>query len=271
MESSIRLKGRIAVVTGSTRGIGFLIAKSLATAGANVVLSSRSRAAVEAAHKQLATLPDIQVLGVECDVRDLHQVETLAQRTLERFGKIDIWFNNAGVNSPYARTVDIPSDRWREVIDTNLYGTYHGTTVALKHMLPLNQGKIINLLGAGDEDRGRMQFGYMSAYATSKAAVRRFTLAVADEYRDTGISILGLNPGLVATDLTTKTEPLTDEATERLKGLDLALALFTTPLEKIGEKVVYMASEATDGTSGKIYRCKPGLLTIWQRWMKRSR
>ena len=266
MEPSSCLKGRVAVVTGSTRGIGLLIARSLAMAGAHIVLSSRSSQAVETRVQDFAAIPEIEALGVVCNVADRQQVETLAQRTLERFEKIDIWVNNAAINCGFGPILEIPCDRWQEVIETNLYGTYHGTTVALQHMLPHRYGKIINILGSGDSDK--QSNIYLSAYASSKAAVHRFTLVAAVEYADTGLSILGLNPGLVATDMSQKVNPLTDDARQRLSKLDAALDLISTPLDQLSETVVKIASKATDGTTGKIYRCQPNLATILQRKLK---
>lgn len=269
LRPSTRLKGKVAVVTGSTRGIGLLMAAALAQAGAHVVISSRSMAAVEAAYEKFAAIPGVQVLGVECDVRDLAQVERLAQRALDRFGQIDVWFNNAGITGPYARTGEIPPDEWRAVIETNLIGAYHGTYVALQHMVPRNAGKIINVLGAGERDIRRTRFEYMSAYATSKAALRRFTLTVAEEYRDTNLSILGFNPGLVKTDLTLQPKPLTEEAAERLKGFSAILDRLATPPEAVAEMAVYLASRATDGETGRIYRLRPSFWTVLKRWLTR--
>ncbi|MEO0376600.1 MAG: SDR family oxidoreductase [Cyanobacteria bacterium P01_A01_bin.17] len=268
------LQGRTAVVTGSTRGIGLIMAQALVAAGANVVVSSRSEAGEQLERDMLA--PDTgrtgaKIMGTTCDVTSLEQVEQLAAKTIERFGQIDIWINNAGIASPYAQTLDIPIERWKLVVQTNLYGTYHGTTVALQHMLERNQGKIVNVFGAGDQDSRVDKYGYMSAYATSKSAVRRFTLVMAEEYKQTPISILGLRPGLVATDLMTKIEPLTDEAAQRLKGLNFALSLFTTPAEQIQSTIVKMVSSTTDGVSGQVFRCRATVPTIVQRWIKRSR
>lgn len=271
------LLNRTAVITGSTRGIGLIMAQALVAAGANVVVSSRSE--TEAVCKQLAeqakaahpSEPFGKVMGMTCDVTDLEQVEQLAAKSIEQFGQIDIWINNAGIASPYAPTLDIPSERWKSVVQTNLYGTYHGTTVALEHMLTRNQGKIVNVFGAGDQDSRVDKYGYMSAYATSKSAVRRFTLVMAEEYKQTPISILGLRPGLMATDLMTKIETLNDEAAQRLQGLNFALSLFTTPPEQIQATIVEMVSSATDGVSGKVYRCRVTLPTILQRWLKRSK
>ncbi len=265
LRPSRRLKGKVAVVTGSTRGIGLLIAAALAQAGAQIVISSRSMEAVEAAYGRFASIPGVAVLGVECDVRDLAQVERLAARAVDRFGRVDIWFNNAGISGPYGPVDKVPPDRWRAVIETNVLGTYHGTYVALRHMLPRGQGKIINLLGAGDEDSRRTRFEHLSAYAASKAAVRRFTLAVAAEYRDSGISILGFNPGLVKTAMTTSPEPVDEEAARRLEGFATVLEQFATPPEEVAEMAVRLASRATDGVTGRIYRLRPSLMTLLRR------
>ena len=266
--TDLPLLNRTAVITGSSRGIGLIMAQALAVAGANVVISSRSE--TDAACEQLKEKAAAEVVGLTCDVTSLEQVEQLAAQTLEQFGQIDIWINNAGISSSYAPTLNIPTERWKSVVQTNLYGTYHGTTVALKHMLERNQGKIVNVFGAGDQDSRVDKYGYMSAYATSKSAVRRFTLVVAEEYKQTPISILGLRPGLMATDLMTKIEPLTDEASERLKGLEFALSLFTTPPEQIQATIVEMASSTTDGISGKVYRCRVPLTAVILRAIRRN-
>ncbi|MDJ0705612.1 MAG: SDR family oxidoreductase [Leptolyngbyaceae cyanobacterium MO_188.B28] len=268
MQVSSQLKGRVAVVTGSTRGIGLIIVKSLAAAGANVVFCSRSNEAFDEVYSQMNGFPDVEALGVECNVADSDQVERLAQKTLDRFGQIDIWFNNAAVNRYFGPALDVPAEHWKEVIDTNLNGTYHGTMVALKHMLPRNQGKIINLLGAGASDGPADS--YLSAYATSKAAARRFTLVVAEDYRKTALSILGMNPGLFNTNLTTQIQPLNDEAVRRMKILDFGLTWLTTSPESISKTAVRIASDDTNGTTGKIYRCLPGLLSNFQRWRSKG-
>jgi NAD(P)-dependent dehydrogenase (short-subunit alcohol dehydrogenase family) len=268
MDSSSRLQGRVAVVTGSTQGIGLIIAQSLAAAGANVVICSRSSAAVEAACASFNTVKD-QVFGMICNVADRDQVEHLARQTLERFGKIDIWFNNAAVNRCFGPALDIPFEQWREVIDTNLNGTYHGTMTALRYMLPRNQGKIVNMLGAGAQDSPGDSF--LSAYATSKAAARRLTLVVAEDYRQTGISVLGMNPGLFSTQLTQDIQPLNDEARRRMKLLDFGLRWLTTSPQTIAQTAVRIASDATNGQTGKIYRCWPGFYATLQRERSRLR
>lgn len=245
------------------------MAAALAQAGANIVISSRSMDAVEEAYGRFTDIPSTDVLGVECDVRELDQVKTLAQRTLDRFGRLDVWINNAGIVGPYGPTDVVPPERWRGVIETNLFGTYHGTIVALEQMKAQHSGKIINMLGAGSDDSRRSENEFLSAYTSSKAAIRRFTLVTAAEYRDTGISILGFNPGLVRTDMTTEPEPLTEDAAARVERLEWALDRFETPIEDVGEKIVELASDATDGVTGEIYNVRPGMLTLATRWLSK--
>ncbi|HEX8684369.1 MAG TPA: SDR family oxidoreductase [Ardenticatenaceae bacterium] len=262
------LRGKVAVVTGSTRGIGLIIAAYLARAGANIVICGRTMESVEEAYQQFAVIPGVEVLGWACDVRNPDEVQSLAEQAVARFGKIDIWFNNAGISGPFAPTAEMPPEAWREVIDTNLIGTFHGTRVALQQMLPRNSGKIINLVGQGARERDRLH-GYLSAYASSKAGVLRFTQAVSREYADTNLSILAMAPGFVRTGLM-EPDALTHDAAERLKALDSALRRFGTPIEEAGELAVQLAGPATDGVTGKLYEVKPGLLQVLRGLLRRG-
>lgn len=254
---SNKLRGKVAVVTGGSRGIGLIIAASLAQAGAQITICARNIAKLEQVYAQLSTIPGVQVLALDCDMRQLEQVESLAEQTVNRFGQIDIWINNAGILGPYARVADAPAKEWVNVIQTNLIGTLHGTQVALTHMLPRNAGKIINMIGAGAREDKRLPT-YMSAYATSKAAILRFTQITAEEYKDTDLSILAMMPGFVRTDMMQVT-PLTPDAEESLKQFDDALERFGTDIMEAGELAVQLASRQTDGITGRVYEVKPGM------------
>jgi NAD(P)-dependent dehydrogenase (short-subunit alcohol dehydrogenase family) len=267
MDDSTRLQDQIIVITGSTRGIGLVMAKAMVTAGAKVVICGRSQASLDNLKTHFDPWPSDQILPIVCDVTDLQQVENLADQTLAQFGKIDTWFNNAAVNRYFGPALEVPLEHWREVIDTNLNGTYYGTIVALKRMLPRNQGKIINLFGAGTKDTPGNS--YLSAYVTSKAAVRRLTLTIAQDYRHTPISILGFNPGLFDSDLTRKIQPVNEEAKKRMKILDFGLTWLSSTPEAVGTMAVYLASEATQGQTGRVYRCFPAIVdNIKQQWSK---
>lgn len=198
-----------------------------------------------------------------CDVQDLAQVEALAQGAIDRFGSLDVWFNNAAVTHPFGPVLEIPYDRWRQVIETNLVGTYHGTIAALKQMIPRQKGTIINFLGAGTS--GDVANGYLSAYTASKAGIQRFTQVAADDYKSSGVKICGFNPGLVPTDLTVNIEPLNAEAQRRLKFLGFGLRWFATPPEKIAEMALKLAMDSPAIKNGKSYRCLPDLRLNLQR------
>ncbi len=187
-------------------------------------------------------------------------MEELAQRTVARFGKIDLWFNNAGISGPYGPVAAMPAEAWRAVIDTNVNGTFYGTQVALRQMLPRNRGKIVNLIGAGARESKREQ-PFLSPYLASKAAVLRFTQTAAAEYKHTPLSILAWSPGLVRTELVMGAEPLTPDAAAKLQQLEPVLDRIGTPLAKVGEEALRLAGPDTDGVSGKVYETKP---SVWQ-------
>jgi NAD(P)-dependent dehydrogenase (short-subunit alcohol dehydrogenase family) len=262
------LRDRVAVITGASRGIGLHIATAMAQAGAKIVIVSRNMAAIEKVYDQFTRIPGVEVLGWAADVTRYEEVEAAAAQAVARFGQIDIWVNNAGISGPYAATADIPPDRWRQVIETNLVGTFNGTHVALRHMLPRNQGKIINLGGAGAWEGARLPT-FLSAYGSSKAGVLRFTQIVAEEYKGTGLSILALSPGMVRTDMTEHPEALTDEARATLERMDWVLDTFGSPIEEGAALAVRIASSETDGVTGKLYRVQPGKLTLLRRLLRR--
>jgi glucose 1-dehydrogenase len=219
------LDGKVVVITGSTRGLGLATAAAMLDAGASVLVTSRSPQAVERA---LADLADggRPVDGSACDVGELGQVEALLSFALQRFGRVDVWINNAGVSAPYGPTAHVSTDSFEQVVRTNILGTYHGSVVALRHLFPLHRGKLINLLGRGDRQPVPLQ----NAYASSKAWVRNFTLAVAREYRDSGLGIFAFNPGLMFTSLIEGAEAV-EGYEHRMRPLETVMRLWGQPPE----------------------------------------
>ena len=237
-----RLQGRIAVVTGSTRGLGLAIARAFVREGAHVVVSSRSADAVDDAVAMLG--PDL-VEGVVADVARKEDHEALLASALERFGRLDVWVNNAGLSGIYGPTPAIPDDDFLRVLDTNVRGVYFGSTVASRHFLAHGGGKLINILGRGE--RGPVP--NQNAYASSKTWVRSFTLALARETQGHGIGVFGFNPGLMLTDLVGEVRVV--------RGYEARMRPFATVLRLWGEDpavpaevVVELASGATDGKTG---------------------
>lgn len=238
------LAGKVAVITGGTRGLGLAIARAYAQEGASVVIASRSVEGVEQAVKTLSTEGG-QVSGQPYDVGELGQVESLAAHALTTFGRLDVWVNNAGISAPYGPTIHIPPEEVTRVIQTNILGVYHGTLVALRHFLPKGQGKLINVLGRGSRGPVPMQ----NAYAASKAWMRSFTLALAEEYKGSGVEILAFRPGMVDTDMLRKPHVVAGYE-EHLKSLETVIRMWAHAPDVPAREAVWLASAATDGRSG---------------------
>jgi NAD(P)-dependent dehydrogenase (short-subunit alcohol dehydrogenase family) len=213
------LAGRVAVVTGSSRGLGFAMARLLGGEGAAVILSSRSGPAAEAAADRLRA-EGITAAGQRCDTAELADVEALRDTAL-RYGPLDIWVNNAGVSGVYGPTASTPVDDFTRVVRTNILGTFHGSRVALPVFLAQGHGDLVNLYGQGDRGPVALQ----NAYASSKRWVRQFTETLRRETAGTGVRVHGMNPGLVKTDLLRK---ITAQSgfERRLSGLQVVAGLW---------------------------------------------
>ena len=240
------LENKVAVITGGTRGLGLEIAKAYTHAGASVVIASRSQESVDRAlgilHGQGA-----QVSGMTCDVGEREQVQVLNELATSTFGRLDIWVNNAGTAGPYGPTVHINPDEFVKVIKTNILGVYFGSIYAMRQFLPNSGGKLINILGRGDRKPVAMQ----NAYTASKAWVRSFTLALAEEYKNSGVGIFAYNPGLMETELMEKIE-VVEGYEQRLQPLGTVMRMWANPPEVPAQKAVWLASSETDGRTGMV-------------------
>ncbi|MGB8645441.1 MAG: SDR family oxidoreductase [Anaerolineae bacterium] len=237
-------EGQVAIITGSSRGFGLAMAQEFAQAGARVVVSSRNAASVDAAVK---TLPNPEhVLGLPCDVRDLEQVEKLADAAVQKFGRLDIWINNAGLAHAYVKMLALTPAQWHESFETNFFGAYHGCRVALGIMLPRHSGQIINILGMGADRPSPNQ----SAYGPSKAALLQLTRTLAQEYAGTGISINAVQPGMIWTEMLTKAEGV--DSPQLRERMEWAMRVFGNPPAVPARAVLNLAEHP--GTSGKMLR-----------------
>ena len=190
------MKKKTIVITGSTRGIGLEMATEFSRLGHQIVINGRSEEGVSRVAADLVKLnPD--VAGVPGSVSDERTHRMIAEHAMNRFGKIDIWINNAGIPQPYNPFIELKDTEIKDLLDINIYGLVTGTRIAMKKMIEQGYGKIFNLEGLGSD--GRIM-NKLSFYGTTKRAVNYFTRAVANEMKDGPVQIGILSPGMVRTE-----------------------------------------------------------------------
>ncbi len=244
-----KLDGKVAVITGSSRGLGLAMATLFAREGAQVVLSARSQETLEAAVKEIQA-EGLQAAAFACDVSDPGQVEALARFALDTYGRFDIWINNAGIGGPYGATLDLAPDDFLAVLRTNVFGSYYGSVTAMRHFLPRGSGKLINVLGAGD----RGPVANQNAYASTKSWMRVFTLALAKEYQDSGVGVFAFQPGLMDTDLLTEVQTFPGQEGRLRRVMPFLIRAIGRQPEVPARKSLWLASSATDGRTGLYVR-----------------
>lgn len=194
--NKIDLSGRVAFITGANRGIGAVIARRLAMAGAHIVATARTSATL---------LPLVDAIraeggsagGMACDVTDFSAVAAAMDTTIKYHGRIDILVNNAGTIEPISRIAESDPAQWDAVVDVNLKGVYHGVRAALPYMLARGSGTII----AMNSGAANAPMEGWSHYCATKCAVQMLTRQIHKEYSEHGIRSLGLSPGPVAGDM----------------------------------------------------------------------
>ncbi len=189
------------VITGSTRGIGLCMAREFLLAGCSVTLSGRSKNSGEAVLHSLAEFKD-RILYVACNVSVKTELETLWLESAKKWGRIDIWINNAGQNCPNEFVTDTAEEYIDRVIDTNIKGMVFGSRIAAQYMLKQGAGQIWNMEGLGSNN---MIIKKTVLYGMSKHALTYFTKGLAKELEGTQVTAGRLSPGMMLTDFITKT------------------------------------------------------------------
>jgi NAD(P)-dependent dehydrogenase (short-subunit alcohol dehydrogenase family) len=196
----------------------------------------------------------LQAVGRTADVQNLPEVEALLELALETYGRMDIWINNAGIAGPYGPTIHLDPETFKAVTATNVLGVYHGSLVAMRHLLKQGQGKLLNVLGRG----AKSPTPYQNAYATSKAWVKNFTVALAKEYQESGVEVLAYNPGMMRTDLLTEVA-VVEGYEERLDVLETIVRMWAKPPAEPARRVVALVGE--EGRTGRVIN-EANLLTL---------
>ncbi len=185
------------VITGSTRGIGYGLALAFIGEGHRVVVSGRSQDRVDAAVSALQD-PSGHAAGLACDVSCMEEVQALWEFAVERFGRVDIWINNAGIAHEQAALHEIPPGTVSALIGTNITGTMNGVRAAVPGMLAQGGGALYNMEGLGSDGRRVKGLGL---YGSSKYWLKYVTDSLAAELKDTPVLIGAIQPGMVLTDM----------------------------------------------------------------------
>ncbi|MEW6593159.1 MAG: SDR family oxidoreductase [Candidatus Hadarchaeota archaeon] len=245
----MKLKGKAAIVTGASMGIGLAIAEAFAKEGCNLTIVSRNLDDVSKAAAGLRK-HGVDVLPLKCDVSRPKEVESMVKKTMRRFGKIDILVNNAGIYGPLGALVANDFAEWKKTIEINLLGTVACTKSVLPHMIKAGKGKIINLSGAGT---GSPATPTLSAYVTSKEAVARFTEVVAEEVKYRNVQVNSIAPGAVNTRLLDQVLAAKDRMDKKfVEKSTKQRQTGGTPPEKAAKLALFLASEESDGITGKL-------------------
>jgi len=245
------LKGKVAVVTGGTSGIGRALSLGLADAGADVIASARRQQQVDDTAKEIEARGR-QTYRLASDVGDRESLEKLLAGALERFGKVDILVNCAGIikRTP---TLDLPEADWTNILNVNLTGTLRACQVFGRHMLERGSGRIINIASLNSF----VALSEVAAYAASKAGVASLTRSLAVEWSKKGVTVNAVAPGVFRTDLNAQLLDSTPRGQELL--MRTPMGRFGKTEELVGA-VVYLASDSASFVTGQILVVDGGFL-----------
>jgi NAD(P)-dependent dehydrogenase (short-subunit alcohol dehydrogenase family) len=252
----VRLDGEIVLITGAGRGIGEAVAHAFARSGANLVLTARTEREVDQVARETAKL-GVKTIALPGDVSKQADIRTIVAAALDRFGRIDVLVNAAGVYGPIGPFVENDLDHWTAAIETNLLGTVFAIHAVLPQMLARRKGVIINFSGGG----AVQPFPRFSAYATSKAAIARLTETISEEVKESGIRINAIAPGSVNTRLLDQVLVAGESAGTAFyaKALEQK-ATGGTPPARAGELSVFLACSTGEGISGRL------ISAVWDDW-----
>ena len=235
---TMKLDGKVAIVTGSARGLGWEILQAFAQEGAKVAICDLTQSDVDEAVARLEAAPE-NVLGVKADVTSEREVGDLFHRTLGKFNRLDVVVNNAGFAWPRGGPVDLelaetPSDVWRKILDTNLNGTFLCSRQALKIMRPQGGGVIVNI-SSPQGKKGKLLRG---PYTAAKFGVEGLTQVLALENETYNIRVNCLDPGAIV-------------ATEAIRKIPGNRGVRMLSPEIVRPCAVYLASDESRGLTGK--------------------
>ena len=245
-----RLEGKVAIVTGASRGIGREIALAFAREGAQLVLTARTEEALRATHEGIRALGKKEPFLFTLDVKDGVKTEELADKTLDKYKRIDILVNNAGVTRD-GLFVRMSESDWDEVLDTNLKGTFLCMRAVSKTMMRQRWGRIINIASV----IGLIGNAGQANYAASKAGVIALTKSAAKELGSRNVLINAIAPGFIETEMT---QVLGDEIKKTILK-SIPVGFFGKPAD-VAKTAVYLASEESSFITGQVITVDGGMV-----------
>jgi NAD(P)-dependent dehydrogenase (short-subunit alcohol dehydrogenase family) len=248
------LKGKVAIVTGSSKGIGLAIARALAEYGAKVVISSRSQEALDIVENELQE-EGFDVVGYACHVGEGDQRKALVNKTIKKFGRIDILINNAAINPTYESLEKMTEAVYDKMMNVNLKASFDLSNLCFPHLKANGKGAIINIASV---EGLKPSFG-LGIYSVTKAALIMLTQVQAKEWGKHGIRSNAICPGLIQTKFSTALWQ--NEALLKQVENELPAGRIAQPIEMTG-LAVYLASDAGSYSTGGIYTADGGHMMV---------
>ena len=245
----MRLKGKVAIVTGAGRGLGKASSLEMAKEGAFLVILSRTPSELRETAKAVKSLGR-DVISMKADVSEPKDIEKVVDKTIEQFGKIDILMNNAAIIGPVSPIFMVDKKDWNEVMNINLRGPYLFSKAAAPYMIKQGRGKIINVTSG----LGEIVMPFLGAYSVTKAGLIHLTKIMSEELEGYSIQVNGLDPGVMDTRMQEKIrnfgpEILGDEIYHEFLSLKERGVL--KPPEKVAKLAVFLASDESDSITGE--------------------
>ncbi len=240
---------KTALVTGASRGIGFVVASRMAEAGFNLAICGTRQETIDQAAEQIRAATGVEVLGRAVDVSQREQIQNFVKESASHFGRLDVLVNNAGITRDNL-TMRMKTEEWDAVIQTNLSSVFHAMQAALRPMMKARGGRIINISSvvAGMGNPGQLN------YCASKGGVEAMTRSLAREVGSRGITVNAVAPGFIETDMTAE---LGDDAHARLTA-QVPLGRLGQP-DDIAAVVCFLAGDGAGYITGQVLHVNGGM------------